>query len=146
MDENGRTAFVTGDYSFISYPKFFEKLPFFTPLLRTRTFACQGLSNVCFSENFACVLNKWSPADISKSHWCHFTKRRSENMLKYPLPLKLLVSLNSPHTITVHEATFFCVLPVKNNALQLPEFFWFSHYGKVIFLIMKVSQYGGSRR
>ena len=67
-------------------------------------------------------------------------------MLKYPLPLKLLVSLNSPYTITVHEATFFCVLPVKNNALQLPEFFWFNHSGKVIFLIMKVSQYGGSRR
>ena len=41
------------DHSFLTYAKFSEKLTFFTC-------AYQGVRNVSFSENFACLLNERS--------------------------------------------------------------------------------------
>ena len=45
-----------GDDPFSTYQKISEKLTF-SPLIRTRTCAYQGIRNVGFSENFANVLN-----------------------------------------------------------------------------------------
>ena len=41
------------------YAKFFEKLAFLTPLIRTRKCAYPGVRNIIFSENFPYVLNRW---------------------------------------------------------------------------------------
>ena len=67
-----------GDHPLSMYAKFSEKLLFLTPwyaheifrktnisnpLIHTRTCTYQGVENVSFSENFACVLNGW-PLDV----------------------------------------------------------------------------------
>ena len=44
------------DHSFCTYVKLSEKLTLLIPDMHTY----QGLRNVWFSENFVCVLNKWS--------------------------------------------------------------------------------------
>ena len=51
---------ISGKESCIKYVrKIFCKTNISCPRIRTRT--CQGLRNVCFSENFGHVINKWSP-------------------------------------------------------------------------------------
>ena len=45
------------DHLFSTNAKFFEKLTFLNPLIRTRSCAYQGVRKVSFSENFAYVLN-----------------------------------------------------------------------------------------
>ena len=39
--------------------RIFRKTSIFNPLIRTRSCAYQGVCNISFSENFACVLNWW---------------------------------------------------------------------------------------
>ena len=48
-------------HSFSMYVKFFEKLTFLTPLIRTGTCVYQRVRNVSFSENLMDVLNEWLP-------------------------------------------------------------------------------------
>ena len=48
------------DHSFSTYAKFFNKLTFSTPLIRTRTCLYQGIKKSWFSGNFAYVLNELS--------------------------------------------------------------------------------------
>ena len=48
--------------SFVKYVrKIFRKTNISNILIRTRTCAYQGVTNVSFSENFAYVLNEWPP-------------------------------------------------------------------------------------
>ena len=54
-----------GDHSFCTFAKFSEKLTFLNLL---RTCAYQGVRNVSFSEDFADVLNEWSPSEIKCKH------------------------------------------------------------------------------
>ena len=51
---SGKSAW---NHSFSSYAKFLEKLTFLTPLIRTLTFAYQGVRNVTFFGRF-CVHTK----------------------------------------------------------------------------------------
>ena len=44
--------------------KIFRKTNISNPLIRTRTCAYKGVGNVSFSENFAYVLNGWSPWEV----------------------------------------------------------------------------------
>ena len=46
------------DHSFSTYTIFSEKTNIYYPLTRTRTCVYQGVRNVSFSEDFACVLYK----------------------------------------------------------------------------------------
>ena len=60
MHETGRVKTEIegiGYHSFSTYAKFSERLTS-SPLIRTRTCACQGVRNASFSENFAYVLNE----------------------------------------------------------------------------------------
>ena len=54
-----------GVHSFSAYAIlfyfFFEKTNIFYPLISTRTCAYQEVRNISFSENFAYILNEWSP-------------------------------------------------------------------------------------
>ena len=50
---------IHGDHSFSTFVKFSGKLTFL-PLIRTRTYAYEGVRNINFSENFANALNEWS--------------------------------------------------------------------------------------
>ena len=53
-------SFFANDHSSITFAKFSVKLTFLTPWC-TRSCAYQGVRNVSFSENFANVMNEWSP-------------------------------------------------------------------------------------
>ena len=48
--------------------KLFRKINISSPLIRTRTSACQGVRNVRFSENFACALNERSSIKQIENH------------------------------------------------------------------------------
>ena len=57
MDDPLQSLCIKGP--FIHYVrKIFRKTNISNPLIRTHTCAYQGVTNVSFSENFACVLNK----------------------------------------------------------------------------------------
>ena len=45
-----------GFYKKTKHAKFSEKRTFFTPLIRTRACAYQGVRNVCFSEHLSCLV------------------------------------------------------------------------------------------
>ena len=51
-----RYVMFARDHSLRTYAKFFEKVNFFYPLLRTCACADQGVRNISVSENFAYVL------------------------------------------------------------------------------------------
>ena len=72
---------------FIHYiRKIFRKTNISNPLIRTHTCAYQGVTNVSFSENFACVLNKW----------CLMTTKRFLFFRAWKPPFFLFVHENHP--------------------------------------------------
>ena len=66
--------------------KFFRKTNTSYPLVCTRMFAYEGVRNVSFSENFAYILNEWSPHRLSVVRNLSFFACRN--------PIKLLKSRN----------------------------------------------------
>ena len=66
-------------------PQNFAKTKISYPLIHTSTCAYQGIRNVCFPENLACVLNEWSQAKRGREKsyfelalYC-ITSRNSQN-------------------------------------------------------------------
>ena len=57
-----KVIYLKRDHSFITCAKFPENITYL--LIRTRTFAYQGVRNVSFSENFAYLLNEWSQMEF----------------------------------------------------------------------------------
>ena len=54
----------------------FSKTTISHPLIRTLTFAYQGVRNVSFSENFAYVLNEWSFYANQRKYELHLEKKK----------------------------------------------------------------------
>lgn len=63
------------DHPFSTHTKLFRKTNISCPpwYAHIHTCASQGLGNVDFSENFAYVLNKWSPGPVTL--FCDFIAR-----------------------------------------------------------------------
>ena len=61
------------------YKNFSEKLKISNPPIHTCACAYQGIRNVGFAENFACLLNGWSLNDISTNKG--ISKKFKQDML-----------------------------------------------------------------
>ena len=71
----GNFADVVRGHPLSTYAKFSEKLTFLDPLIRTRTYAYQGVRRFSFSENFAYVINGWPLNSLA------FSRRLSTKLL-----------------------------------------------------------------
>ena len=106
---------VLGYHSFKTYARFFKKLAFLTPLIRTRTWVYQGARNVRFLENFAFVLklNEWSLAIF---HCCKGALGSCQTSM-----MKLFAKIGNSVTFN-WVLTYTSLLPLHRQNIYI--FFW----------------------